>query len=63
VQDRLASELTIDEPAGDRPDLAPWGFDCDLRPQLFCCDQIGEPFAAKLPGALTRTRRVGAKGG
>src|SRR5689334_7821196 len=42
VQDRLAGEFPIDEPAGDRADLAPWGFDRDLRPQLFCRDQIGE---------------------
>jgi hypothetical protein len=26
VQDRLASELAIDKPAGNRADLAPWGF-------------------------------------
>jgi hypothetical protein len=35
VQDRLAGELPIDKPAGDRADLAPWSFDRDLRPQLF----------------------------
>ena len=33
VQDRLAGELPIDKPAGDRADLAPWSFDRDLRPQ------------------------------
>jgi hypothetical protein len=42
VQDRLAGELAIDKPAGDSADLAPWGFDRDLRLQLFGCDQIGE---------------------
>ena len=42
VQDRLAGELPIDKPAGDRADLAPWSFDRDLRPQLFCGDQISE---------------------
>jgi hypothetical protein len=42
VQDRLAGELAIDESAGDGADLAPWGFDRDLRPQLFCCYQICE---------------------
>jgi hypothetical protein len=30
MQDRLAAELTIQKPAGDRADLAPWGFDRDL---------------------------------
>jgi len=33
VQDRLAGELPIDKPAGDRADLAPWSFDRDLRPR------------------------------
>jgi hypothetical protein len=42
VQDRLAGEFAIDKPAGDRADVAPWGFDRDLQPQLFGCDQIGE---------------------
>jgi hypothetical protein len=42
VQDRLAGELPIDKPAGDRADLAPWGLDRNLRSQLFCGDQIGE---------------------
>jgi hypothetical protein len=27
VQDRLAGELAVDKPAGDRADLAPWRFD------------------------------------
>jgi hypothetical protein len=31
VPDRLSSELVIDKPAGNRADLAPWGFDRDLR--------------------------------
>jgi hypothetical protein len=35
MQDRLAAELTIQKPAGDRADLAPWSFDRDLRP-AFC---------------------------
>jgi hypothetical protein len=35
VQHRLASELAIDKPAGDRANLAPSGFDRYLRPQLF----------------------------
>jgi hypothetical protein len=38
----LASELAIDKPAGDRANFAPWGFDRYLRPQLFCCDEVGE---------------------
>jgi hypothetical protein len=42
VQDRLASELAIDQPTGDRADLAPWCLDRNLRPQLLCCDQIRE---------------------
>jgi hypothetical protein len=31
VQDRLAGELAIDKLTGDRTDLAPGGFDRDLR--------------------------------
>ena len=27
MQDRLAGELAVDKPAGDRADLAPWSFD------------------------------------
>ena len=42
VQDRLAGKFAIDKSAGDCADLAPWGFDRDLRPQPFCGDQIGE---------------------
>src|ERR1700682_3769871 len=42
VQDSLAGELAIDKPPGDYGDIAPCGFDRDLRPQLLRCDQIGE---------------------
>jgi len=42
VQDSLVGELAIDKPVGDCADVAPCGFDRDLRPQLLRCDQIGE---------------------
>jgi hypothetical protein len=42
VEDCLAGEFAIDEPAGDRTDLFPSGFDCHLWAQFFRGDQIGE---------------------
>src|SRR5580698_7284197 len=51
MQNRLAGKISVDEPAGDPADLAPYGLDRDLRletPGLDLGGEQGEADAAAL---------------